>query len=126
MKLKVLPPTLRKKHHYLVLDVKSEVEISKEDMLPICWDACIRYWGENQSSNFDLWVMRHYLGDESTQNDEVIFNYKTVLRCGRSYEDDVRVALSTLTRQNKKRIAVNTIGISGTIKSGIDKFIEEK
>ena len=126
MKLKVLPPTLRKKHHYLVLDVKSEVEISKEDMLPICWDACIRYWGENQSSNFDLWVMRHYLVDESTQNDEVIFNYKTVLRCGRSYEDDVRVALSTLTRQNKKRIAVNTIGISGTIKSGIDKFIEEK
>ena len=58
-------------------------------------------------------------------DNEVIFNYKTVLRCGRSYEDDVRVALSTLTRQNKKRIAINTIGISGTIKSGIDKFIVE-
>ena len=125
MKLNVLPPTLRKNHHYLILDVKSEVELSKEDMLPICWDACIRYWGENHSSNFDLWVMRHYLIDESIQNNEAIFNYKTVLRCGRSYEDDVRVALSTLTRQNKKRIAINTIGISGTIKSGIDKFIVE-
>lgn len=44
MKLKVLPPTLRKNHHYLILDVKSEVEISKEDMLVYCWDACIRYW----------------------------------------------------------------------------------
>ena len=66
-----------------------------------------------------------YLIGESIQDNEAIFNYKTVLRCGRSYEDDVRVALSTLTRQNKKRMAINTIGISGTIKSGIDKFIEE-
>ena len=115
MKLKVLPPTLRKNHHYLILDVKSEVEISIEDMLSYSWDACIRYWGENHSSNFDLWVMRHYLIEESTQNNEAIFNYKTVLRCGRSYEDDVRVALSTLTRQNKKRIAINTVGKGCTV-----------
>ena len=126
MKLKVLPPTLRKNYHYLILDVKSEVELSKEDMLPICWDGCIRYWGENQSSNFDLWVMRHYLVSETIQNNEPIFNYKTVLRCGRSYCDDVRVALSTLTKQNRNKIAINTIGISGTVKSGIDKFIDEK
>ena len=125
MKLKVLPPTLRRNHHYLILDVKSEFEISKEEMLPYVWDACIRYWGENHSSNFDLWVMRHYLIDETHENNEAIFNYKTVLRCGRSYEDDVRVALSTLTRQNKKRIAINTVGVSGTIKSGISKFIED-
>ena len=92
MKLKVLPPTLRKNHHYLILDVKSEMEISIEEMLSYSWD---------------------------------IFNYKTVLRCGRSYEDDVRVALSTLTRQNKKRIAINTVGVSGTIKSGISKYIED-
>ena len=123
MRLKILPPTLRKNHHYLILDVKSEVEISKEEMLPMCWDACIRYWGENHSSSFDLWVMRHYLVDESVHNDEAIFNYKTVLRCERSCCDDVRVALSTLTRQNKKRIAINTIGVSGTVKSGISKFI---
>ena len=32
MKLKVLPPTLRKNHHYLILDVKSEVEISIEEL----------------------------------------------------------------------------------------------
>lgn len=125
MKLKVLPPTLRKNHHYLILDVKSEVEISIEDMLLYSWDACIRYWGENHSSNFDLWVMRHYLIEKSVQNNEAIFNYKTVLRCGRSYEDDVRVALSTLTRQNKKRISINTVGVSGTIKSGISKYIED-
>ena len=125
MKLKVLPPTLRKKHHYLVLDIKSEVQISKEEMLQYSQDACIRYWGENHSSNFDLWVMRHYLIDKTIQNNEAIFNYKTVLRCGRSYCNDVRVALSTLRRYNKNKVAINTIGISGTIKSGVSKFIEE-
>ena len=125
MKLKVLPPTLRKKHHYLILDIKSEFQFSKEELLQYSWDSCIRYWGENHSSNFDLWVMRHYLVEETIQNNEPVFNYKTVLRCQRSYEDDVRVALSTLTRYNKKRIAINTIGIAGTIKSGISKYIEE-
>ena len=68
--------------------------------------------------------MRHYLIDETHENNGTIFNYKTVLRCGRSYEDNVRVALSTLSRQNKKRIAINTIGVSGTVKSGISKFID--
>lgn len=125
MKLKVLPPTLRKKHHYLILDVKSEIELTKEEMLPPIWDACIRYWGENHSSNFNLWVMRHYLKEETVHNNEPVFNYKTILRCERSYCNDVRVALSTLTRQNRKKIAINTIGISGTVKSGIDKFIDE-
>ena len=125
MKLKVLPPTLRKKHRYLILDIKSEVEIAKEEMLNIGQDACIRYWGENHSSNFNLWVMKHYLIDKSTCNNEAIFNYKTVLRCQRNYEDDLRVALCLLSRYNKKRISINAIGISGTIKSGINKFIDE-
>ena len=125
MRLKVLPPTLRRNHHYLILDVKSEGELSKDDLVHPIWDACIRYWGENHSSNFDLWVMRHYLIDESTYNNEAVFNYKTVLRCQRSYEDDVRAALSTMHKYDKKRISINTIGISGTVKSGIKKFIED-
>ena len=125
MRLKVLPPTLRRNHHYLILDVKSEVELSKDDLVHPILDACIRYWGENHSSNFDLWVMRHYLIDESTYNNEAVFNYKTVLRCQRSYEDDVRAALSTMHKYDKKRISINTIGISGTVKSGIKKFIED-
>ncbi|ADC47209.1 ribonuclease P subunit P14 [Methanobrevibacter ruminantium M1] len=125
MKLKVLPPTLRKNHHYLILDVKSEVKLSKDDIVHYIWDACIRYWGENHSSNFNLWVMRHYPIEETIYNNEPVFNYKTVLRCQRSYEDDVRSALATLNRYNKKKISINTIGISGTVKSGINKFIDE-
>ena len=79
MKLKVLPPTLRKNSHYLILDVKSEVEMSKDDMVAPIWDACIRFWGENASSNFNLWVMRHYFLGKKGEKNEAFFNYKTML-----------------------------------------------
>ncbi len=126
MKLKVLPPTLRKNNHYLILDVKSEVQLTKEEMLPRIETACIRFWGEFYSSNFNLWVMKHYLIDESVVNEEVFFNYKTIIRCQHGYEEDVRAALATLSSFNKKKIAINTIGISGTVKSGISKFIQNE
>ena len=121
-KLKVLPPTLRITNHYLVLDVKSEVELDKDDMVPPIWDGCIRFWGECETSNFNLWVMRHYFVERS---DDFI-HYKTILRCQSGYEEKVRVGLATLTRYNHNKIAITTIGIAGTVKSAIDKFIDSE
>ncbi|WP_297981951.1 Rpp14/Pop5 family protein [uncultured Methanobrevibacter sp.] len=126
MKLKILPPTLRKNNHYLIVDVKSEVKLSKEELLNPIWDACIRFWGENHSSNFNLWVMKHYFIKEVHENNEDYFNYKAIVRCQRDYCEDLRSALITLTRYNKKRISMNTIGISGTIKGAVSKFIDEE
>lgn len=119
-KLKVLPPTLRITNHYLILDVKSEVELDKDDMVLPIWDACIRFFGECETSNFNLWVMRHYFIEEC----DGYIHYKTILRCQLGYEEKVRAALSTLTRYNHNKIAITTIGIAGTIKSAISKFIE--
>ena len=68
--------------------------------------------------------MRHYFLGKKGENNEAFFNYKTIVRCGRGYEEDVRAAFSTVTRYNRKRISINTIGISGTVKSGIKKFVE--
>ena len=57
MKLKVLPKSQRKHNHYLVLDVKSEEELSKNEFTSIVWDACVRFQGENNTSNFNLWTI---------------------------------------------------------------------
>lgn len=46
MKLKVLPPTLRKNNRYLALDVKVKSVISKDDLVNIVWNGCIRFFGE--------------------------------------------------------------------------------
>ena len=56
MKLKVLPPTLRKNNRYLALDIKVKSVISKDDLVNIVWNGCIRFFGENGTGNFSLWV----------------------------------------------------------------------
>ena len=65
MKLKVLPPTLRKNNRYLVIDIKITSPIDKDDVVNIIWDACIRFQGECMTSNFNLWVMKFYEMDKN-------------------------------------------------------------
>ena len=118
MKLKVLPKSQRKHNHYLVLDVKSEEELTKNEFTSIVWDACIRFQGENNTSNFNLWTIELIEKEESF----FINEYKAILRCQRNFEDEVRSSLALLNNYNKRRISITCIGISGTI-DGCSKFI---
>ena len=118
MKLKVLPPTLRKNNRYLTVDIKVMSPITKDDLVTIAWDACIRFQGEAMTSNFNLWVMRFY---EFEQNGDV-YNYKAIIRCQRDFTDEVRSALALANKYNGGRIAITTVGLSGTIKAS-QKFI---
>ena len=118
MKLKVLPKSQRKHNHYLVLDIKSEEELTKNDFTSIVWDACVRFQGENNTSNFNLWTI------ELIDKDNISFfnEYKAILRCQRDFEDEVRSSLALINNYDRKRISVTCIGISGTIK-GCSKFL---
>lgn len=118
MKLKILPKSQRKHNHYLVLDVKYEGELSKNEFTSIVWDACLRFQGENNTSNFNLWTI------ELIENKEMslINEYKAILRCQRDFEDEVRSSLALVNNHNRKRISISCIGISGTI-DGCSKFI---
>ena len=118
MKLKVLPPTLRKNNRYLTLDIKIDSPISKDDLVGILWDACIRFQGENMTSNFNLWVMKFFEMDNSNG----YFYYKAVVRCQRDFVEEVRSSFALINKANYKHISVTTIGLSGTIKSS-QKFI---
>ena len=69
MKLKVLPPTLRKNNRYLTVDIKITSPISKDNLVAIIWDACVRFQGEANTANFNLWVMKFYKIDENQRKD---------------------------------------------------------
>ena len=118
MKLKVLPKSQRMHNHYLVLDIKSEKELSKNELTSIIWDACVRFQGENNTSNFNLWTI------ELIEKEKMSFynGYNAILRCQRDFEDEVRSSLALVNNYNRKTIAITCIGISGTIK-GCSKFI---
>ncbi|MDR2966384.1 MAG: ribonuclease P [Methanobacteriaceae archaeon] len=143
MKLKILPPTLRIKNRYLVLDIKSEFEFSKNELVLAIWDACIRFYGECETSSFNLWLMRLYNSSPPiweqnlTENDEITLNnlninyksnfecfyQKAILKCRRNSEDKVRASLATMSLYKGKKIAIATIGISGSVSSSKHKFI---
>jgi ribonuclease P/MRP protein subunit POP5 len=118
MKLKVLPPTLRKNNRYLTLDIKITSPIVKDDLVGIIWDACIRFQGECMASNFNLWVMKFF----EMEKDEEYYHYKAILRCQRDFVGEVRSSIALANNYNGNRISMTTVGLSGTIKAS-EKFI---
>ena len=90
MKLKVLPPTLRKNNRYLTVDIKAVSPITKDNLVSIVWDACIRFQGELNTANFNLWVMRFF----EMEKTEDYYHYKSIIRCQRGFVDDVRSSLA--------------------------------
>lgn len=118
MKLKVLPPTLRKNNRYLTLDIKITTSIVKDELVGIIWDACIRFKGECETSNFNLWVMKFY---EMEKTDEY-YHYAAIVRCQRDFVNEVRSCFALANMYNGNRISITTIGLSGTIKAS-HKFI---
>ncbi len=118
MKLKVLPPTLRKNNRYLTIEIKIASPITKDDLVSIIWDACIRFQGESNTANFNLWVMKFF---EMDKNDEY-YCYKAIVRCQRDFVEDVRSSFALANKYNNNRIAITTIGLSGTIKAS-QKYI---
>ncbi len=118
MRLKVLPPTLRKNNRYLTVEIKSKLPIVKDDLVSIVWDACIRFQGELNTSNFNLWVMRFY----EFENDEDYCSYKAIIRCQRDYVEEVRSSLALVNMHKRERISITTVGLSGTVKAS-QKYI---
>ena len=118
VKLKVLPPTLRKNNRYLTVDIKITSQISKDDLVGIIWDGCIRFQGELNTSNFNLWVMRFF----EMENTDEYYHYKAIVRCQRDYVDEVRSSIMLVSKFNGNPISMTTIGLSGTIKAS-QKFI---
>lgn len=118
MKLKVLPPTLRKNNRYLTLDIKATSPITKDEFVSMVWDACIRFQGEGMTSNFNLWVMKFY----EIEKTEEYTHYKSIVRCQRDFTENVRSSLALTYKYSGNVISITTIGLSGTIKAS-QKFI---
>ena len=120
MKLKILPPTLRNDKRYISFEAVSEVLLSKEDVIPLVWEASLNFHGECKTSKFDLWIIKVWTTKLS--NDKNII--KGIIQCNREEVSSVRAAILLITKFKGKRVVFHTLGISGTIKAGIKKFIK--
>ena len=120
MKLKILPPSLRNDKRYISFEAVSEVLLSKEDVIPLVWEASLNFHGECKTSKFDLWIIKVWATKLS--NDKNII--KGIIQCNREEVSSVRAAILLITKFKGKRVVFHTLGISGTIKAGIKKFIK--
>jgi len=85
------------------------------------------YENSNENSSYENNIPENNNNEDDNKNtqnnDSYYYHFKAVLRCQRGYEDKVRGSLALLTKYNHKKIAISTIGISGTIASSMEKFI---
>ena len=119
MKLKILPPTLRNDKRYISFEAISEIPLTREDVISLLWESSLNFYGECNTSEFDLWVMKVWQID--SENDYLI---KGIVQCNRDKVNSVITVLVIINKFKGKAVVFHTIGISGTIKSAIKKFIK--
>ncbi|BAM69865.1 MAG: Rpp14/Pop5 family protein [Methanothermobacter thermautotrophicus] len=119
MRMKILPPTLRVPRRYIAFEVISERELSREELVSLIWDSCLKLHGECETSNFRLWLMKLWRFDFP---DAV--RVRGILQCQRGYERRVMMALTCAHHHSGVRVAIHILGLSGTIRSATQKFIK--
>lgn len=121
MKLKILPTNLRDKKRYLAFQAISEVPLQKEDVIALIMESSGKLYGACGTSQLGLWVVKVW--DYSTPGTNMV---KGIIRCKREEVEKARAVIPTITRYKGKRVAFQTLGISGTIKAATTKFIKLK
>ncbi len=119
MKLKILPPTLRNDKRYLSFEAISEIPLNRDDVISLVWEASLNFHGECKTSKFDLWIMKVWKIESKDIN--VI---KGIIQCNRDEVSSVRAAVLLIAKFKGRKVVFHTLGISGTIKSAIKKFIK--
>lgn len=105
-------PVLRERRRYIVFEVDAEEEVRNGELL-----ATIR---SSENSLFGD------LGTSSNRLRLISFDGRFgLLRCGHTRIEEARVILATVYSINRTRAALRVLGVSGTIKAAIEKYIPQ-
>ncbi|AIS32550.1 MULTISPECIES: Rpp14/Pop5 family protein [Methanobacterium] len=121
MKLKILPTHLRDKKRYLAFQAISEIPLQREDVISLIMESSGNLYGACGTSQLGLWVVKVW--DYTTPGANTV---KGIIRCKREEVDKARAVIPTITKYKGKRVAFQTLGISGTIKAATTNFIKLK
>lgn len=121
MKLKILPTHLRDKKRYLAFQAISEIPLQREDVISLIMESSGNLYGACGTSQLGLWVVKVW--DYTTPGANMV---KGIIRCKREEVDKARAIIPTITKYKGKRVAFQTLGISGTIKAATTNFIKLK
>ena len=106
-RMKILPPTQRKKHRYVRFQVLSDGPIVYSDLNAAIWNTMLDFYGEFGTAGTDLWLVKN-LYDRDKQIG--------ILRCMHTAVSAVVACLGLITRLGDTRITIKILKVSGTIK----------
>ena len=115
-KMKVLPPTARKKHRYVKFQVLSEYPIMYSDLDAAIWNTALDFYGEEGVAEMDMWLVKNLYDSEEQIG---------ILRCAHTAVPAVIAGLGIIKRLGDNRVAIKILKVSGTIK-GLGKKIGKK
>ncbi len=94
------------RRRYLALRVLSEESVSKRDVVDAVWKAVLQLFGEYGASRTNLTFIEY--------NSERSWG---IVRCSHKAVDMVRASVASLTEINGKPVAIDVLGVSGTLKA---------
>jgi len=107
-KMKILPPTQRKKHRYVKFEVLSAGSIVYSDLDAAIWNTALDFYGEFGVSGMDIWMVRNLYDGR---------NQIGVLRCEHDDVQAIIACLGLISRLGDTRISIKILKVSGTIKA---------
>ena len=106
-------PTLREKKRYLAFKIISENTINRGELTGELLDSISLLFGDKGESEINPSLMS-YDGRYG------------ILRCQKDRTTDTRAALACINRVGGGRVSFMVLGISGTVKGAMEKFIQQR
>jgi len=110
--VKILPPTLRKKKRYIAFEVVSHNTVSREDLIREIFSAASSLVGDVGSSECEIRLLQ--------------YNFPIgIIRCRHKKAGISRAILATVNRVQNEPVAINVLGVSGTISNATQKYVDK-
>jgi ribonuclease P/MRP protein subunit POP5 len=105
-------PVLREKKRYIAFKIISENTINRRELTEELFDSMYSLFGDKGTSEIYPALMSY---------DGV----SGVLRCHKDRTLDTRAALACINRISGGCVSIQVLGISGTVKGAMEKFIQQ-
>ncbi|TRZ87526.1 MAG: ribonuclease P [Methanosarcinales archaeon] len=105
-------PVLREKKRYIAFKIISENTINRRELTEELLDSMYSLFGDKGTSEINPALMSYDGG----------FG---VLRCQKDRTSDTRAALACINRVGGGCVSIQVLGISGTVKGAMEKFIQQ-
>jgi ribonuclease P/MRP protein subunit POP5 len=108
--MKILPPSLRTSNRYIAFSLTAEDTISRRDLINEILFSAATLFGDIGSSELGLRLL-------------AFEHNKAIIQCDADKVWESRAVLACVSSIKSKRVRIQVLGISGTIRAATEKYL---